>query len=90
MEEDYAYKAVIAASYLGFQKQMTEAAEGATTGSPAGRLCDLTLSAIALEPGRIYDKHSFAVTPGEEISKVVGSVTKPGKTREIIEKAEPS
>lgn len=67
LEEDYGYKAAIAASFQGFQKQMADLADGATDGSPLGKLCEDTLSTIADPPGRIYDKHRLTVSPANEL-----------------------
>lgn len=67
LEEDYGYKAAIAASFQGFQKQMAELAEDAKNGSPLGKLCEDTLSTLANPPGRIYDKHKLTVSPTTEL-----------------------
>ncbi|MDO3514287.1 hypothetical protein Q3P06_20515 [Ralstonia pseudosolanacearum] len=83
LEEDYGYKAAIAASFQGFQKQMAEIGANAGTGSALAKLCDDTLATIASPPGRIYDKHKLTVSPGSEVANfvkalkdVVGDVTK--------------
>lgn len=66
LEEDYGYKAAIASSFLGFQKQMAEIGSDAGEGSPLAQLCTDTLATIASPPGRIYDKHKLTVTPSSE------------------------
>jgi hypothetical protein len=70
LEEDYGYKAAIAASFQGFQNQMADLSEDAKAGSPLGKLCEDTLSTIANPPGRIYDKHKLTVSPTDELHAV--------------------
>ncbi|XHS77493.1 hypothetical protein ACFJGW_17475 [Burkholderiaceae bacterium UC74_6] len=70
LEEDYGYKAAIAASFLGFQNQMAEIGGKAGLGSPLAQLCSDTLATIASPPGRIYEKHELTVTPSGELAKV--------------------
>ncbi|OAI78841.1 hypothetical protein RSP799_14840 [Ralstonia solanacearum] len=83
LEEDYGYKAAIAASFQGFQKQMAEIGANAGAGSALAKLCDDTLATIASPPGRIYDKHKLTVSPASEVANiaktlkdVVGEATK--------------
>lgn len=77
LEEDYGYKAAVAASFQGFQKQMAELGTAAPEGTPLAKLCGDTLSTIASPPGRIYEKHHLTVTPARELAdaatKVVGT-----------------
>ena len=68
LEEDYGYKAAIATSFQGFQKQMADIGTTAPAGSPLSKLCDDTLSTIASPPGRIYDKHRLTVSPTSELT----------------------
>ncbi|WP_161830122.1 hypothetical protein [Steroidobacter agaridevorans] len=69
LEEDYGYKAAVAASFQGFFKQMSEAAAGTGESvAPSIKLCADTLATIATPPGRIYDKHALTVTPSGEIA----------------------
>jgi hypothetical protein len=70
LEEDYGYKAAIAQSFEGFQKQMAEIGEEAAAGSPLAKLCEDTLSTIASPPGRIYDKHQLTATPVKEAKEL--------------------
>jgi hypothetical protein len=73
LEEDYGYKSAVAASFLGFHKQMAEI--GATAdGSPLAKLCGDTLSTISSPPGRIYDKHKLTVSPSDELATAAKSV----------------
>ena len=68
LEEDYGYKATIAASFLGFNNQMSEIGKTAETGfKPLAKLCADTLTTIASPPGRIYDKHQLTVSPVDEL-----------------------
>ena len=69
LEEDYGYKAAIAASFQGFHKQMTEL--GALKGTPLGMLCQNTLAELANSPGRIYDKHKLTISPADELLKLI-------------------
>jgi hypothetical protein len=71
LEEDYGYKATIAASFLGFNNQMSEIAESAGPDTPLARLCNDTLTTIGNPPGRIYDKHGLIVTPTDELKDAV-------------------
>jgi hypothetical protein len=77
LEEDYGYKAAIATSFQGFQKQMADIGTSAAAGSPLSKLCDDTLSTIASPPGRIYDKHRLTVSPTSEFTEAMSPV-KPG------------
>lgn len=67
LEEDYGYKSVVAASYLGFQKQMAEIGASVSPGSPLAKLCEVTLTEISMPPGRIYDKHPPVASPAVEL-----------------------
>lgn len=78
LEEDYGYKAAIAASFLGFQKQMSKIGEDAPEGSPLSQLCQDTLATIGSPPGRIYDKHRLTVTPAGEIAEAATGAAKTG------------
>ena len=81
LEEDYGYKAAIATSFLGFQKQMTEIGKDAGEGSPLAQLCADTLSTIASPPGRIYDKHKLTVTPSGEAADAASRLFGRGKEK---------
>lgn len=74
LEEDYGYKAAIAASFQGFQKQMAEIGASAEDNPPLNKLCGDTLMTIASPPGRIYEKHSLTVTPTSELAAAARSV----------------
>jgi len=76
LEEDYGYKAAIAASFLGFQKQMARIGEDASAGSPLSQLCQDTLATIGSPPGRIYDKHRLTVTPAGELAEAAAIAAK--------------
>lgn len=81
LEEDYGYKAAVAASFQGFQQQMAELGEKAAEGSPLMKLCEGTLAAIASPPGRIYDKHELTAKPSDEVLGLLKSIrdaVKPG------------
>jgi len=79
LEEDYGYKAAIAASFLGFQQQMAKIGEDASEGSPLSQLCQDTLATIGSPPGRIYDKHRLIVTPSSEIAEAAAKAGGEGK-----------
>lgn len=68
LEEDYGYKAAIAASFEGFHKQMSDIGEQAGPGTPLAQLCADTLTTIASPPGRIYDRHKLTVSPTAELA----------------------
>lgn len=67
LEEDYGYKAAVATSFLGFQKQMAEIGDKVQEGSPLSKLCADTLTTMANPPGRIYEKHNLTVSPAGEV-----------------------
>jgi hypothetical protein len=69
LEEDYGYKAAIAASFQGFHKQMSEIAAEQKEGSPVIKLCNDTLANLGAPPGRIYDKHKLTITPTDELKE---------------------
>lgn len=79
LEEDYGYKAAIASSFQGFQKQMAEIEGGAERESPLGKLCTDTLSTIGNPPGRIYDKHELTTTPLHELANAITELAKAAK-----------
>jgi hypothetical protein len=81
LEEDYGYKAAIASSFQGFQKQMADIGTSAPQGSPLSKLCDDTLSTIASPPGRIYDKHRLTVTPAGELASAATKVVSPDRQK---------
>ncbi len=68
LEEDYGYKSAIAASFLGFHKQMAEIGADTESNKPLAKLCGVTLATIASPPGRIYDNHKLTVTPADELT----------------------
>lgn len=71
LEEDYGYKAAIAASFLGFQQQMTQIGKESPEGSPLSQLCQDTLATIGSPPGRIYDKYRLTVPPAGGLAEVM-------------------
>lgn len=79
LEEDYGYKAAIAASFQGFYKQMADIGNTAPEGSPLAQLCGDTLSTIASPPGRIYDKHRLTVTPTGELADTAAKLVSKDK-----------
>jgi hypothetical protein len=64
LEEDYGYKAAIAASFEGFHREMAKYSATDVAGGPLAKLCEDTLGTIASPPGRIYDKHKLSDSPG--------------------------
>jgi len=67
LEEDYGFKAAIAACFEGFRKQMSDIDTADTPNSQLARLCENTLATIASPPGRIYAAHKLIVSPTDEI-----------------------
>jgi hypothetical protein len=84
LEEDYGYKATIAASFEGFNKQMSEIAAGIAPNTPLAKLCTDTLTTIGTPPGHIYEKHCLSPTPASEIREAITSVLE--KMRGVGEK----
>jgi hypothetical protein len=79
LEEDYGYKSAVAATFLGFHKQMSEVGSAAASNEPLKKLCDNTLATVASPPGRIYERHKLTVSPTSELAdaaKIIGDVTK--------------
>lgn len=80
LEEDYGYKAAIAACFEGFRRQMSEIDTDKTTKSQLAKLCENTLATIASPPGRIYDAHKLVVSPTEELTDVAKAATSVAST----------
>jgi len=85
LEEDYGYKAAIAACFEGFKNQVSAVGGSVSPDSALARLLKNTLQTIAEPPGRIYDKHALAVTPADEAKEAlkvtagaVSQMQKPG------------
>lgn len=74
LEEDYGYKSVVASSFMGFHKQMSDVGSAAAVNPPLAKLFDDTLATIASPPGRIYDQHKLTVSPADELSGVANGV----------------
>lgn len=74
LEEDYGYKAAIAASFQGFQEQMAAIGGSTPEGSPLSKLCGDTLATIGSPPGRIYEKHGLTVSPTGELTAATQAV----------------
>lgn len=77
LEEDYGYKATVAASFQGFMEQMKTIGASATTDTPLAKLCQDTLSTIATPPGRIYEKQKLIVSPGSVVNEMAETVLGP-------------
>lgn len=78
LEEDYGYKATVASCLMGFQKQISEVGKDAVSNPSLAKLLDNTLTTIAAQPGRIYDKHKLTASPSGELTeaaKAVGEIT---------------
>lgn len=71
LEEDYGYKAAIAACFEGFKNQVSAVGGSVSPDSALARLLKNTLQTIAEPPGRIYDKHALAVTPADEAKEAL-------------------
>jgi hypothetical protein len=74
LEEDYGYKAAIAASFEGFNKQMSDIASSSGPDTALGKLCLDTLTTIGTPPGHIYEKHALTPTPASEAREIVASL----------------
>lgn len=70
LEEDYGFKAAIASCFEGFRKQMVDIGSNVPADSALARLCENTLTTIAMPPGRIYDKHKLTVSPSDELRQL--------------------
>lgn len=80
LEEDYGYKAAIASSFEGFQKQMAQFGKGVESDSALAKLLNDTLTTIAAPPGRIYERQQLVVSPVDELkeaAKTLGEAAKP-------------
>jgi hypothetical protein len=87
LEEDYGYKAAIAASFEGFNLQMSKVEGQAAEGSPLRQLCADTLATIASPPGRIYDRHRLTVSPGHEVAALAAALAAALKSNSAPEKS---
>ena len=85
LEEDYGYKAAIASSFQGFQKQMKEITADADKDTPISILCRDTLVTLAQPPGRIYDAHKLTETPATEIIKTIENTVRSTMGKDKIE-----
>ena len=79
LEEDYGFKASVAASFQGFQEQMSKIGATAAGNEPLTKLCDATLMEITNHPGRIYEKHALTVSPTMELLKAAHGVVEAAK-----------
>jgi hypothetical protein len=80
LEEDYGYKAAVASSLEGFQKQMSQVGKDMDPDSPLAKLLNNTLTTMAAPPGRIYDSHKLVVSPVDELkdaAKTMAEAAKP-------------
>lgn len=68
LEEDYAFKAAVAASLYGFQAQ-AEKISTTDQNAPISKLYDNTLREIANSPGRIYEKHKLVPNIKDDLGK---------------------
>jgi hypothetical protein len=80
MEEDYGYKSAIATCFEGFRKEMTAIDMSMKSDSALAKLCADTLTTMATPPGRIYDKHSLATTPLDELKDLTKAATEAAKS----------
>lgn len=83
LEEDYGYKAAIAASFQGFYNQMAATGNAAPEGSPLAKLCGDTLATIGSPPGRIYEKHQLTITPTGEFFDAAGKLISVDKLKQL-------
>ncbi|MBV6306777.1 hypothetical protein KVP10_17960 [Candidimonas humi] len=74
LEEDYGFKVSVASSFQGFQEQMQIVGGSAANNEPLKALCDATLTQILNPPGRIYERHSLAVSPTSELGKMAQTI----------------
>lgn len=68
LEEDYGFKAAVAASLHGFQAQ-AEKVSATDPNAPISKLYDNTLREIANSPGRIYEKHKLVPNIKDDLAK---------------------
>lgn len=82
LEEDYGYKQVISASFVGFQEQMRNMSDHSIA-SPLSKLCIDVLTTIGSPPGRIYDKHPLVTSPtahAKEAAEAVSAIVDAAKS----------
>jgi hypothetical protein len=87
LEEDYGYKAAIAASFEGFNQQMSKVEGQTSDGSPLRKLCADTLATIASPPGRIYERHRLTVSPAHEVATLAAALATALKSNSAPEKS---
>jgi predicted nucleic acid-binding Zn-ribbon protein len=74
MEENYAFKATMSASFEGYRRELAAIEGDVTAGSPLATLCNETLRTIGAPPGQIYDRHRMDPTPGTAAAEFVAPV----------------
>ena len=70
LEEDYGYKAAVAACFEGFKNQVSAVGGSVSPESALARLLKNTLQTIAEPPGRIYDKHALAKATAGAVGQI--------------------
>ena len=63
LEEDYAFKETVSASFEGYRREMADVDTKVTPDSAVSRLCSQVLTVMTDPPGRIYEKHRLNTTP---------------------------
>jgi hypothetical protein len=61
------------ASYC--QQPLQMMAASADQASPVMKLCADTLATVSSPPGRIYDKHALTISPSDELTDVLKSMS---------------
>jgi uncharacterized phage infection (PIP) family protein YhgE len=70
LEEEYAHKEALSKSFEGYKKQLLEIEGSEKDTKGTEELIAHTLSAIAENPGRIYDKRREETTPVETLMRI--------------------
>jgi hypothetical protein len=77
MQEEYAFKEAISATFEGYKREMQDIQGTAPGVLPLVTLCENVLLTLAQRPGRIYDGSPDDITPLATISKALTDATAP-------------
>jgi hypothetical protein len=75
MQEEYAFKEAISATFEGYKREMAAIAGAEPSALPILKLCENVLLTLAQRPGRIYEGQHEDITPLAPVIKAVGEVT---------------
>lgn len=75
MQEEYAFKEAISATFEGYKREMAAIASSEPGAVPILKLCENVLLTLAQRPGRIYEGQHEDITPLAPVMKAVSEVS---------------